>query len=177
VVAGLERLDAAAGCRNARAVRASCPPAPSRTELHRIAVALAVLLHESLHATGPRDLVDFRDTPSGRAFEEGFTEAATMDLLPRFVRSLDLPADLQRAVLSAVGRYRPAYPRQVAWARELSIEATRSRASSAAPRAWRVGVTDRWGADRWHRLARATGRSEATLRGEVPQLPSDRPRR
>ena len=38
------------------------------------------------------------------------------------------------------------------------------RAASSAAQAFRAGVTDRWGSDRWKRLARATGLGETALR-------------
>ena len=46
-------------------------------------LGLGVLLHETLHETGPVALKDIRRTRSGRAFEEGFTEAVAGDLLRR----------------------------------------------------------------------------------------------
>jgi hypothetical protein len=103
-------------------------------------------------------------TRSGRAFEEGITEAATVDLLRRFVARVDVPAALRRRLLAALARYRPAYRTELAWARRLSARATGSTAGSARARAWRIRVADTWGADRWTRLASATGLDEAELR-------------
>lgn len=82
-------------------------PGASRADVDRITMGLAVLLHETLHATGPAAVADVRGTRSGRAFEEGFTEAATLDLLPRLVADLDLPVSLRARLRAAVGRYRP----------------------------------------------------------------------
>jgi hypothetical protein len=138
--------------------------APSQRERDRMVTALAVLLHESLHATGPRAREDFRLTPSGRAFEEGFAEAATVDLLPGFVRSLGGSPKFQRALRGAVRRYRPAYRRQVDVVLRLSTEAVRQTRTSRAARLWRIKVADTWGRDRWVRLERATLFTEAKLR-------------
>lgn len=141
--------------------------APSRADLDEQVQALAVLLHESIHETGPRAREDALGTRSGRAFEEGFAEAATLDLLPSFVAGLRLPPEVRAGLMSAVGRYRPAYRSEVAWARRLSAGATRSAAGSRRARAWRIRVADRWGGDRWELLAAATGREEAALRAEA----------
>lgn len=162
---GLERLWAERRPR-ATAVR----PAASRADLDRVTMGLAVLLHETLHATGPSARADVHGTRSGRAFEEGFTEAATLDLLPRLVADLDLPASLRGRLRAAVGRYRPPYRAELAWARAMSATATRSAAGSARARAWRIRVADTWGADRWSRLAAATGRDEADLRARAALL-------
>ncbi len=127
-------------------------------------MGLAVLLHESLHATGPVAAADIRGTRSGRAFEEGFVEATSVNLLPSLVGALDVPSPLGAGLRAAVRRYRPGYRAERSWARRMSARATRRRAGSAAGRAFRAGVTDRWGSDRWTRLARATGLGEAVLR-------------
>ena len=127
-------------------------------------LGLAVLLHESLHETGARAPDDILGTLSGRAFEEGFAEAATHDLLPGLVAGLDLPADLRPPLLAAAGRYRPTYVVERSWARRMAAIATRSSADSPRARAWRIAVVDRWGADRWQRLVAATGLDEARLR-------------
>jgi hypothetical protein len=139
----------------------------SRADADRVAMGLAVLLHETLHATGPQAAEDVAGTRSGRAFEEGVTETAALDLLRPFVAGLDLPAGARRRVLAAVGRYRPAYRAQVAWARRMSACATRAPATSRQARAWRIGVADAWGANRWARLAAATRRDEGSLREEA----------
>jgi hypothetical protein len=136
----------------------------SRADVDRIAMGLAVLLHETLHATGPQAADDVAGTRSGRAFEEGFTEAVTLDLLPSFAASLELPAGMERRVRAAVRRYRPAYGAQVAWARRLSARATGAAPGSARARAWRRAVADGWGAGRWARLAEATRLDEDALR-------------
>ncbi len=108
---------------------------PSRADADRMTMALALLLHETLHATGPLAVEDVTGSRSGLAFEEGFAEAATVDLLRPFVAGLDLPAALRQRLLAAVGRYRPAYRAQVAWARRLSATATGSpRGIAARPR-------------------------------------------
>jgi hypothetical protein len=141
--------------------------AGSRADVDRMAMGLAVLLHETLHATGPSAAEDVAATRSGRAFEEGFTEAATVDLLRPLAAGLDLPAGLRQRLLAAAGRYRPAYRAEVAWARALSAAATGAPPASRRARAWRVRVADTWGAGRWARLAAATGRDEATLRASA----------
>jgi hypothetical protein len=143
------------------------PGALSRAQLDRSVLGLAVLLHESMHATGPLARADIAGTNSGRALEEGVTEAATRDLLPRLIARLDAPAPLRRALGAAAARYRGAYPREVAWVRGLSTQATHRPAGSARARAWRIGVADTWGAGRWARLAAAVGRSEEALRAEA----------
>jgi hypothetical protein len=150
---------------------------PSRVDLDRMVFGLAVLLHETLHAGGPASRDDFRDSRSGRSLEEGLTEAATVDLLPRLVRALDAPARLERGLLAAARRYRPIYPGPVAWVRNLSARATGGAPASAKATAWRIGAADRWGADRWDRLARALGSTEAALRAEAPPLYGDEGRR
>lgn len=149
----------------ARAVRGA---RGSRADLDAVAMGLAVLLHETLHATGPSALADVTATRSGRAFEEGVTEAATLDLLGPFAAGLDLPRDLRARLVAAVGRYRPAYRAQVAWARRLSARATGAPSGSRRAAAWRVRVADTWGADRWARLAVATGAGEEDLRAGAP---------
>jgi hypothetical protein len=128
-------------------------------------MGLAVLLHETLHATGPAARADALGTRSGRAFEEGFTEAATDDLLGRFVAGLDLPARMRARLAAGVARRRHAYGPEVGFARRMSARATRSAVGSPRARAWRIMVADTWGAGRWTRLAAATGRDEAVLRG------------
>ena len=145
---------------------------PTLLERRRMATALAVLLHESLHVTGPRAREDFRLTPSGRAFEEGITEAATVDLLPDFARSLGGSARFQRALQSDVKRYRPAYRRQVRVVRDFSIEATKQPPASAAARRWRITVADTWGRDRWARLEQATLLPERRLRAKLARPPA-----
>lgn len=155
----------------ARSLRAS------RADLDESVLGLAVLLHESLHETGPVARADVLGTRSGQAFEEGFTEAAAAELLGGFVAGLDLPPGLRGRLLSAVGRYRPAYAAEVAWARRASAVATHSASGSARARAWRVRVADTWGANRWARLAAATGRDEATLRADASARGGPGPRR
>jgi hypothetical protein len=146
----------------------------SRADVDRMAMALAVLLHETLHATGPSATDDVAGTRSGRAFEEGFTEAATIDLLRRFAASLDLPAGLRGRLAAAVRRYRSAYRAEVAWVRRLSATATGAAPMSRRARAWRVHVADTWGAGRWTRLAAATRRDEEALRASAPATAPDR---
>ena len=169
VTAGLEVL-ARARARAARAGHRSPGRPPPRADLDRMATALAVLLHETIHATGPATLDDVRDTPSGRAFEEGFTEAVTVDLLPRYVTALGVTGRLKAGLAAAVRRYRPADAEQVAWARRASGQATGGSPRSALAAAWRARVADSWGADRWALLSAALGRPEAALRAEVPQI-------
>ncbi len=140
----------------------------SRADVDRMTMALAVLLHETLHATGPSAADDVSTTRSGRAFEEGFTEAATLDLLRPFVARLDVPAPLRARLAAAVARYRTGYRSEVAWARRMSARATRSAASSRRARAWRIAVADTWGPQRWTRLAVATGTAEDELRAGAP---------
>ncbi len=137
---------------------------PSRADLDGAAAALAVLLHETLHATGPAARADALGTRSGRAFEEGITEAAAADLMRPFVAGLGLEPGLRSRLLAAAGRRAVAYPGATSWARRMSARATGSPAGSARARAWRIRVADTWGADRWARLAAATGLDEATLR-------------
>ena len=143
---------------------------PPRAELDSYVSGLAVLLHETLHASGPQEVDDVRAARSGRVFEEGFTEAVTIDLLRPYVAALRLPPPLRGRMLMAARRYRPAYPGSVAWARARSAEATGSPAGSRAARAFRIRVADRWGADRWTRLAAATGRDEASLRAQAARI-------
>ncbi len=139
----------------------------SRADQDRAVSALAVVLHESLHASGPAATSDYVETASGRAFEESFSEAATVDLLPEFVAILKLSPRVQKMIRPAVRRYRPHYPDQLTWAQDLSTAVT---TNPAAARRWRLEVADTWGADRWTRLAAATGRSEADLRASAPAL-------
>jgi hypothetical protein len=143
------------------------PGTLSRAQLDRSVLGLAVLLHESLHATGPFARADVAGTNSGRALEEGLTEAATRDLLRRLIARLDAPAPLRRALGAAAARYRGAYPREVTWVRGLSAQATHRPAGSTRARAWRIRVADTWGAGRWTRLAGAVGRPEEALRAEA----------
>ena len=170
VTGGLEALDRA----RRRAFRAWRPaaarPIAARADLDRMVSALAVLLHETLHATGPEGPEDARDARSDRAFEEGVTEAATVDLLPALVREMRLPRALERGLLAATRRYAPVYPKAVRWVRGLSAAATHAAASSSAARAWRVTVADRWGPARWTLLASALGRPESGLRASAPQV-------
>ena len=72
-------------------------------------MGLAVLLHETIHATGPEARTDSLTTKSGLAFEEGFTEAATEDLLYVFVTSLNLPPAVRGPLAAAVRRRAHAY--------------------------------------------------------------------
>jgi hypothetical protein len=140
----------------------------SRADADRMVMGAAVLLHETLHATGPSALADATGSHSGRAFEEGFTEAATLDLLAPFVAGLDMPARRRARLLAAVPRYRAAYGAEVAWARRLSARATGSPSGSRRARAWRIRVADTWGTDRWARLAAATRGDEELLRDGAP---------
>lgn len=156
----LNRLATLRGCPRCRL---------SSAQARTLVDGLAVTLHESLHATGPTAPAD-QATPEGRAFEEAFTEAATVDLLPRLIRSLNLPSTTRTALLRQASRYRPHYPAELAWARQMSTLATRAPATSAAAVRWRVRVADTWGADRWTLLAAATGRAEADLRASAPPV-------
>lgn len=140
---------------------------PSRADLDRMARTMAIALHETIHASGPSDENDFRTTPEGRAFEEGFAEAATVDLLPAFARSLGGPQRFNRALVAAARRYRPAYREQVGWAQSLSQQVARGRVATAN---WRIEVADTWGDDRWERLSRAVGRTVVELRASVPRI-------
>jgi hypothetical protein len=126
-----------------------------------------VLLHETIHATGPVSRTDSLTTRSGLAFEEGFTEAATEDLLYVFVTSLRLPPKVRGRLAAGVRRRAHAYRPEVAFARRMSRLATKSPATSTRARAWRIRVADRWGADRWTLLSDATGRSERVLRRQA----------
>ncbi len=157
---GLNRLATLRGC-----TRCTITPAQSRLMVD----ALAVTLHETLHASGPTTLADQATTP-GRAFEEAFSEAAAIDLLPRMIRSLAVPPRVRTALLRQAPRYRPRYPAELAWARRLSATATGRAASSVAAARWRVTVADTWGADRWNRLATATGRDVDALRTSAPAV-------
>jgi len=139
----------------------------SRADADAAVMGLAVLLHETIHATGPVSRTDTLTTRSGLAFEEGFTEAATQDLLYVLVTSLDLPPQVRSRLAAAVRRHRHAYAPEVAFARRMSRLATRAPATSAKARAWRIRVADTWGADRWEQLSDATGIREATLRRQA----------
>jgi hypothetical protein len=163
-VRGLEDLMTA---RRALAGRKPKGRMPARADFDRMARALAVTLHESVHASGPTDENDFRATPEGRAFEEGFAEAATVDLLPSFARSLGGPKRFNKALVLAARRYRPVYRDQVGWARGMSQQVARGEIATAT---WRIEVADTWGADRWERLARAVGRAVTELRAAVPRI-------
>ena len=148
-----------------RARSTAADTVPPRPVLDRMTRALAILLHETLHATGPAFPADL-ESQSGRAFEEGFTEAATIDLLPAAIRALKAPPPLTRALLVAARRYRPAYKPQVEWSRWLSL---RTAPAQGRP-AWRVAVADRYGEDRWHRLSAGTGAAVAELRAGAPPV-------
>lgn len=139
----------------------------SRADVDGLVQGLAVLLHETMHETGPAARDDSLGTHSGRAFEEGFAEAAVRDLLRPFVAGLDVPPPLRAQVVSGTGRYRHAYRGQVAWALRMSALATHGSPGTERARRWRIRVADTWGADRWTRLAAATGRTEAALRAEA----------
>lgn len=139
----------------------------SRADTDAAVNGLAVLLHETIHATGPTSRTDSLTTKSGLAFEEGFTEAATHDLLYVFVTSLNLPPQVRSRLAAGVGRHRYAYAPEVAFARRMSRLATKTPATSAAARAWRIRVADTWGANRWKRLSAATRLGEAALRRQA----------
>jgi hypothetical protein len=139
----------------------------SRADADAAVMGLAVLLHETIHATGPVSRTDSLTTRSGLAFEEGFTEAATEDLLYVFVTSLRLPPKVRSRLAAGVRRRAHAYRPEVAFARRMSRLATKSPATSTRARAWRIRVADRWGADRWTLLSDATGRSERVLRRQA----------
>lgn len=143
---------------------------PSRADLDDAVLGLAVLLHESLHESGPVPRDDILGTRSGRALEEGLTEAATVDLLPGLVASLDLSPRMGARLAAAARRYRPAYRAELAWVRRASASATHSPAGSPGARAWRLRAADTWGGERWSRLAVVTSRDEASLRAEVAGL-------
>lgn len=170
VTAGLSELHRARGASRAAGDR----QLPDGVGLDRMTVALAVVLHETLHASGAQWAADYRASASGRGLEEGVTEAATVDLLPGFVRALRVDRRLETALLGAVPRYAIAYPGAVGMVRWLSGVATGAAPGSARARSWRVGVADRWGADRWSRLAAATGRSEEALRALLRDPPAAR---
>jgi hypothetical protein len=139
----------------------------SRADADAAVMGLGVLLHETIHATGPQVRTDALTTKSGLAFEEGFTEAATEDLLYVFVTGLDLPPAVRSTLARAVLRRPRAYRPEVTFARRMSHLATKSPATSVKARAWRIKVADTWGADRWELLSDATGRSEAVLRRQA----------
>ena len=139
----------------------------SRADADAAVMGLAVLLHETIHATGPTARTDSLTTRSGLAFEEGFTEAATADLLYVFVISLDLPPAVRSRLASAVLRRRHAYAPEVAFARRMSRLATKSPSTSVKARAWRIRVADTWGADRWKLLAAETRKRESVLRRQA----------
>ncbi len=139
----------------------------SRADTDAAVMGLGVLLHETIHATGPVSRTDSLTTKSGLAFEEGFTEAATEDLLYVFVTSLNLPPQVRSRLAAGVRRRAHAYAPEVAFARRMSRLATKSPATSAKARAWRIRVADTWGADRWELLSDATGLSEKVLRRQA----------
>ncbi len=139
----------------------------SRADTDAAVTGLAVLLHETIHATGPVSRTDSLTTRSGLAFEEGFTEAATQDLLYVFVTSLRLPPQVRSRLAAGVRRHRYAYAPEVAFARRMSRLATRTPATSPQARAWRIRVADTWGANRWKQLSAATGLSENVLRRQA----------
>ena len=139
----------------------------SRADTEAAVMGLAVLLHETIHATGPVSRTDSLTTKSGLAFEEGFTEAATEDLLYVFVTSLNLPPAVRGPLAAAVRRRTHAYPPEVAFARRMSRLATKSPATSVKARAWRIRVADTWGAKRWDQLSDATGLPERVLRRQA----------
>ncbi|MGE0028159.1 MAG: hypothetical protein AB7O78_07500 [Thermoleophilia bacterium] len=139
----------------------------SRADTDAAVTGLAVLLHETIHATGPASRTDSLTTKSGLAFEEGFTEAATQDLLYVFVTSLNLPPQVRSRLAAGVRRHRYSYAPEVAFARRMSRLATTTPATSAKARAWRIRVADTWGADRWKQLSAATGLSEKVLRRQA----------
>ena len=139
----------------------------SRADTDAAVMGLAVLLHETLHATGPASRTDSLTTKSGLAFEEGFTEAATQDLLYVFVTSLNLPPAVRGPLAAGVRRRAHAYAPEVAFARRMSRLATKTPATSQKARAWRIRVADTWGANRWKQLSDATGLSEKVLRRQA----------
>jgi hypothetical protein len=139
----------------------------SRADTEAAVMGLAVLLHETIHATGPVSRTDSLTTKSGLAFEEGFTEAATEDLLYVFVTSLNLPPAVRGPLAAAVRRRTHAYAPEVAFARRMSRLATKAPATSVKARAWRIRVADTWGAKRWDQLSDATGLSETVLRRQA----------
>jgi hypothetical protein len=143
---------------------------PSRADLDRMAMGLAVLLHESLHATGAPPASDYHRSPSARALEEGLTEAATVDLLRRYVASLRLPRPLAVRLRAAAGRYRPAYRPQVVWLRRASSLVTGRPVFAPATVAWRVRSADALGPERWDVLAGALGMSVLEVRGYIPRI-------
>jgi hypothetical protein len=161
--AGLEALQ------RARRARPATRP-PSRADLDRMAMGLAVLLHESLHATGPPIPGDYHLSPSSRALEEALTEAATADLLPRYVASLGLPRALAPRMRAAATRYRPAYRPQVLWLRGLSARATSQPVRAPATVAFRVRAADRWGRERWELLSAAVSVGVLELRATIPRI-------
>lgn len=150
------------------APRAARPP--SRADLDRMVMGLAVLLHESLHATGPALPHDYHLSAAGRALEEGLTEAATVDLLRRYVAALRLPPRLAPRLRAATRRYRPAYRNQVLWVRRMSGQATAGGGHTAAARAWRIRTADTWGEERWQLLATALAADSEQLRARAPEM-------
>jgi len=133
-------------------------------------MGLAVLLHESLHATGPALPHDYHLSAAGRALEEGLTEAATVDLLRRYVAALRLPPRLAPRLRAATRRYRPAYRNQVLWVRRMSGQATAGGGHTAAARAWRIRAADTWGEERWQLLATALAADSEQLRARAPEM-------
>ncbi len=143
---------------------------PSRADLDRMVMGLAVLLHESLHATGPALPHDYHLSAAGRALEEGLTEAATVDLLRRYVAALRLPPRLAPRLRAATRRYRPAYRNQVLWVRRMSGQATAGGGHTAAARAWRIRAADTWGEELWQLLATALAADSEQLRARAPEM-------
>ncbi len=143
---------------------------PSRADLDRMVMGLAVLLHETLHVTGAPMPIDVHHDASARALEEGLTEAATVDLLVRYVASLRVPPSLAPRLRAAARRYRPAYRPQVVWVRRMSGQATGAGGHTSAARAWRVRAADRWGSDRWDILAAALRTDPALLAARAPAI-------
>ena len=159
--------------RRARAARRATRP-PSRADLDRMVAGLAVVLHESLHVSGAAaDPTDLRTEP-GRALEEALTEAATVDLLGRYVASLPVSRPLKARLRAAVRRYRPAYRPQVVWLRRVSARATGRSATAPVTAAWRVGAADRLRPGGWDVLAPGLGPGLPPARAALPPLPVER---
>lgn len=157
--AGLTLLQRAAGGRLRRVARA---------DIDRIVTALAVVLHESLHATGPVSVLSPAVDDPATSLEEALTEAATVDLLARYVNHLRVGEPLRSRLRAGVRRYRPAYRAQVVWMRRVSVRATRAPVNSPPARAWRIAAADTYGDDRIRLLARATGEDELALIRGLP---------
>jgi hypothetical protein len=154
-----------------RARGAVIPRAPRTPVARRLVESLAVTLHESIHASGASVRDDVRTTRSGRALEEGITEALTVDLLPTAIRALRLPTASDRALRAAARTYRPAYPAQVTWVRTLTARATGTRPGSDAATRLRAELADRLtGGERWVRLSALLDIGEDALRAGAPAL-------